>query len=78
MDTLNLSQIGRRAGVGHVAVSNWRRTHDDFPPAVGGTTESPEFLTTAATQWLQDHGKLAGTTLPPPSAGQETHSRETQ
>ncbi|WP_331750808.1 MULTISPECIES: hypothetical protein [unclassified Streptomyces] len=59
METLNLSQIGRRAGVGRLAVVNWRRRHPDFPEPVGGTDESPQFGAGEAEAWLRAHGRLA-------------------
>ncbi|WP_326771095.1 hypothetical protein OG978_45875 (plasmid) [Streptomyces sp. NBC_01591] len=59
METLNLSQIGQRAGVGRAAVVNWRRRHPDFPEPVGGTDESPQFGAGEAEAWLRAHGKLA-------------------
>lgn len=53
---VNLSQIGRMAGVGRAAVVNWRRRHGDFPPAVGGTAESPTFDREAVAAWLTGRG----------------------
>ncbi|MGW2113364.1 hypothetical protein, partial [Streptomyces sp. NPDC001948] len=45
METLNLSQVGQRAGAGRAAVVTWRRGHPDFPrPADGGNAEGPRFL----------------------------------
>jgi hypothetical protein len=55
---VNLSQIGRMAGVGRAAVVNWRRRHNDFPAPVGGTETSPTFPRAAAEQWLRDHGRI--------------------
>lgn len=55
---VNLSKIGRLAGVGRAAVANWRRKHGDFPEPIGGTETSPTFQRTAAEDWLRTHGKL--------------------
>ncbi|SEF16395.1 hypothetical protein SAMN05428942_7262 [Streptomyces sp. 2112.2] len=66
--TLTLSAIGRRAGVGRAAVANWRRVHADFPPAVGGTEESPQFEEADADAWLHAHGKVLSPEPLPPSA----------
>ncbi|MFJ2629959.1 hypothetical protein ACIO6T_43230 [Streptomyces sp. NPDC087532] len=63
METLNLSQIGQRAGVGRAAVVNWRRRHQDFPEPADGTTESPRFRAEEADAWLRAHGKLPGVTV---------------
>jgi hypothetical protein len=65
---VNLSQIGRMAGVGRAAVVNWRRRHP-----VGGTETSPTFPRAAAEQWLRDHGKIR---QPPPSTGAAGERRD--
>ncbi|MFI6440050.1 hypothetical protein [Streptomyces sp. NPDC050759] len=64
---VNLSQIARMAGVGRVAVVNWRRRHGGLD-ATGGTKESPTFSRVAAEQWLRALGKLPRPprTSPPP------------
>ncbi|MDX3025401.1 hypothetical protein [Streptomyces acidiscabies] len=56
-DDVNLSQVARMAGVGRVAVVNWRRRHGGLD-ATGGTEESPVFPLAAAEQWLSALGKL--------------------
>lgn len=61
METLNLSQIGQRAGV--VRAAGWRRRHPDFPKPVDGTVESPRFEAGEAGAWLRAHGKLPGHTV---------------
>ncbi|GGV97562.1 hypothetical protein GCM10015535_69180 [Streptomyces gelaticus] len=58
METLNLSQIARRAGVTRAAVVNWRRRHPDFPGPVDGTAERPLVRAEEAEDWLRAHGKL--------------------
>ncbi|WP_331737085.1 hypothetical protein OG426_56095 (plasmid) [Streptomyces canus] len=58
---VNLSQIARMAGVGRVAVVNWRRRHGGLD-ATGGTKESPTFSRAAAEKWLRALGKLPRTT----------------
>jgi hypothetical protein len=63
---VNLSQIARMAGVGRVAVVNWRRCHGGLD-ATGGTEESPTFSRTAAEQWLRALGKLPRTTPAEPA-----------
>lgn len=65
-DDVNLSQIARMAGVGRVAVVNWRRRHGGLD-ATGGTAESPTFPLAAAEQWLRALGKLPQTTPPEPA-----------
>ncbi|GHG63259.1 hypothetical protein GCM10018779_32690 [Streptomyces griseocarneus] len=67
-DLVSLSQIARLAGVGRAAVANWRRHHVDFPPAVGGTEESPRFQLAAAEDWLRIHGKIFEAEPPPEPA----------
>jgi len=65
---VHLAQIARLAGVGRVAVVNWRRRHDDFPQPVGGTVESPTFRLAAAEAWLRTHDKIRNPEpLPPPA-----------
>ncbi|WP_407698378.1 hypothetical protein [Streptomyces marianii] len=68
MDTLLLTAIARRAGVGRAAVVNWRRRHDDFPQPVGGTADHPEFRTDEAEAWLRKHGKILEPAPPAPPA----------
>jgi hypothetical protein len=63
---VNLSQIARMAGVGRVAVVNWRRRHGVLD-ATGGTEESPTFSRKAAEQWLRALGKLPPTTQTEPA-----------
>jgi hypothetical protein len=63
-DGVNLAQIARMAWTGRAAVANWRRRHDDFPPAAGGTDTSPLFERTAAENWLRTHGRLPDFTIP--------------
>ncbi|MFC7590705.1 hypothetical protein ACFQYP_48780 [Nonomuraea antimicrobica] len=52
---VNLAQIGAFAGVGRVAIALRRRWHDDFPPAIGGTAESPLFHLLEVWDWLRQH-----------------------
>jgi hypothetical protein len=66
-DDVNLSQIARIAGVGRVAVVNWRRRHGGLD-ATGGTDESPTFPRAAAEQWLRGLGKLHEPEPPQPPA----------
>ncbi|MDH6604481.1 hypothetical protein M2164_000116 [Streptomyces sp. SAI-208] len=63
---VNLSQIARMAGVGRVAVVNWRRRHGGLD-ATGGTKQSPTFSHAAAEQWLRALGKLPRTTPAEPA-----------
>ncbi|MEU9088062.1 hypothetical protein [Streptomyces sp. NPDC048357] len=58
-DRVRLAEVGRIAGVGRAAAANWRRRHDDFLAAVGGTTASPEFDRALVVAWLLAHGKIA-------------------
>lgn len=53
---ITMAEIGAMAGVGRAAVDTWRRRHDDFPPRVGGTDESPTFSQLAVARWLTGHG----------------------
>jgi hypothetical protein len=55
---VTLAEIGRTVGVGRVAVAAWRRRNDDFPPPVGGTTDSPRFDRVQVDAWLHAHGRL--------------------
>ncbi|MGW7020039.1 N-6 DNA methylase [Streptomyces decoyicus] len=55
---VTLAGIARIAGVGRAAVSNWRRRHDSFPTAVGGTDTSPQFSLADVERWLHAHGKI--------------------
>ena len=57
-DPISMALIGRLVGVGRAAVVTWRRRHADFPPAIGGTEESPVFALDAVTAWLTAHGFL--------------------
>lgn len=66
VETVNMAQIAREAGVGRAAVVNWRRRHDDFPQPVGGTPESPLFDADKATAWLRAHDKVIVEPGPPP------------
>ncbi|MFI1890500.1 hypothetical protein [Streptomyces jumonjinensis] len=63
---MTLAHIARRAGVGRAAVVNWRRRHDDFPPAIGGTEESPQFDPGAVDAWLRAHDKVSEEPKPKP------------
>ncbi|MET9399295.1 hypothetical protein [Kitasatospora sp. NPDC002965] len=64
---LTLTAIGRRAGVGRVAVATWRRLHEDFPPAVGGSEQSPHFDADQVDAWLRLHGKVSDDDEAPPT-----------
>jgi len=55
---VTLAEIARIAGVGRAAASNWRRRHDTFPAAIGGTDISPQFSLLEVEAWLRDQGKL--------------------
>ncbi|MET9932789.1 MULTISPECIES: hypothetical protein [unclassified Streptomyces] len=48
----------RMAGVGRVAVVNWRRRYDDFPAPVAGTDTHPRFERSAVMSWLLAHDKI--------------------
>lgn len=61
-DPINLSHIGRLAGVGRAAVANWRRHADDFPAPVGGTDRSPEFGLDEVCAWLLRNNKISTAT----------------
>lgn len=49
--------IGRLAGVGRAAVSNWRRRYPEFPKPVGGSPASPTFSLAEVEAWLKATGK---------------------
>ncbi|MGI5523182.1 N-6 DNA methylase [Micromonospora sp. CA-259024] len=54
------ADIARIARVKPTAVSNWRRRHDDFPKAVGGTDRSPRFDLGEVESWLRSQGRTGG------------------
>ncbi|MBH0779343.1 N-6 DNA methylase [Nocardia bovistercoris] len=54
--TVSASEISRLAGVTRATVSNWRRRHDDFPAAVGGSENRPVFDLNEVREWLIGHG----------------------
>ncbi|MEV5376787.1 N-6 DNA methylase [Streptomyces nondiastaticus] len=53
-EPVTLGEIKELAGVGRPTVSNWRRRHDSFPEAVGGTAGKPLFDTEAIAAWLDE------------------------
>jgi hypothetical protein len=54
---LTAAAIGRLAGVGRAAVSNWRRRHPEFPKPSGGSPTSPTFDRAEVEAWLKITGK---------------------
>ncbi|WP_048833200.1 N-6 DNA methylase [Nocardia cyriacigeorgica] len=56
MSEVSAAEVSRLAGVTRATVSNWRRRHDDFPPAVAGTDSRPLFDLQQVRSWLLDHG----------------------
>lgn len=53
---LSPSDVAELAGVGRSVVSNWRKRHDDFPPAVAGSEAKPLFGRRAVVAWLSERG----------------------
>ncbi len=53
---LSPSDIADFAGVGRPVVSNWRKRHADFPPAVAGTEAKPLFARRDVVAWLRQRG----------------------
>lgn len=53
---LSPSDIADFAGVRRPVVSNWRRRHADFPPAVAGSEAKPLFARDAVIAWLRQRG----------------------
>ncbi|MGV9923396.1 N-6 DNA methylase [Nocardia rhamnosiphila] len=53
--TVSAAELSRLAGVTRATVSNWRRRHNDFPKAVGGSEARPLFDLGAVRAWLADH-----------------------
>ena len=53
---LSPSDIADFAGVSRPVVSNWRKRHADFPPAVAGSEAKPLFARDAVTAWLRGRG----------------------
>lgn len=51
------SDVADLAGVNRPVVSNWRKRHTDFPPAVAGTEAKPLFARDAVVDWLRRHGR---------------------
>lgn len=56
---LSPSDVADLAGVGRPVVSNWRRRHSDFPPAVAGSEAKPLFARDAVVAWLRRRGHKA-------------------
>ena len=52
------AEISRLAQVTRATVSNWRKRHNDFPVAVGGTDTSPAYDLDAVTAWLAANERL--------------------
>lgn len=53
---LSPSDIADFAGVNRPVVSNWRKRHADFPPAVAGSEAKPLFAREAVIAWLRQRG----------------------
>lgn len=53
---LSPSDVADLARVGRSVVSNWRKRHVDFPPAVAGTEAKPLFARRAVVAWLSGRG----------------------
>lgn len=53
---LSPSDIADFAGVSRPVVSNWRKRHADFPPAVAGSEAKPLFARDAVIAWLHRRG----------------------
>lgn len=53
---LSPSDIADVAGVSRPVVSNWRKRHADFPPAVAGGEAKPLFARDAVIAWLRRRG----------------------
>lgn len=53
---LSPSDIADFAGVSRPVVSNWRKRHADFPPAVAGSEAKPLFARDAVIAWLRRRG----------------------
>ncbi|WP_063127641.1 N-6 DNA methylase [Nocardia fusca] len=53
---VSAAELSRLAGVTRATVSNWRRRHDDFPKAVGGSDARPLFDLAEVQAWLSGHG----------------------
>lgn len=51
------SDIAQMAGVSRGAVSNWRKRHDNFPLASGGSATTPLFKRRDIVAWLQQQGR---------------------
>lgn len=51
------SDVAELAGVSRGAVSNWRKRHNDFPEAVGGSPSKPLFDRSAIVAWLKRNGR---------------------
>lgn len=53
--TVSAAELSRLAGVTRATVSNWRRRHNDFPKAVGGSDARPLFDLGEVRTWLSGH-----------------------
>lgn len=53
---VSAADISRLAGVTRATVSNWRRRHADFPPAIGGSEARPLFDLSRVQEWLAGRG----------------------
>ena len=58
-DRVSVTEVAEMASVGPSAVSNWRKRHPDFPPALGrdGLAGAVTFQYGEIVAWLRKHGK---------------------
>ncbi|GAB3702361.1 N-6 DNA methylase [Amycolatopsis oliviviridis] len=55
---VTLADIADLAQVKRPTVSNWRRRHENFPQAVGGSSTQPEFHALEVAEWLDNRPLL--------------------